>query len=478
MAEKPDMQEFGSTGLRRSGGTVYEEFLVNLRGQRGARVYREMSDNDPTIGSMLYAIDKVITRLEWRVDPFTDDSSDGDAKPEDKENAVFIESCLHDMSDSWDATLSQILSMLIFGYSYHEIVYKTRTGPDANDPSKRSKYTDGKIGWRKLPIRSQETLFRWQIDEKGGIQAMEQTDPSSGGTHIIPIEKALLFRTTSQKNNPEGRSILRNAYRPWFFKRRIEEIEAIGIERDLAGLPVAWVPPEYLSSAATAEQASVLASIQQLVTSIKRNEQEGVIFPLLFDDQGNKQFDLMLLSSGGSRQFDTDKIIQRYDQRMSMSILADFILLGSDRVGSYALGSSKMDLWSMAVDSIAKNIAEVMNQYAIPRLMKLNGMDTTRQPVLTYGEVSHVDLTEVADYISKLATAGVLMPDPKLEDYLRDLAGLPPAEHDGQAYGAPAMPGEGQPPMPGAPADQFAPAPLEDELDLPEGQEALDGDQE
>ena len=247
MAEKPDLQELGSTGLRRSGGTVYEEFLTNLRGTRGTRVYREMSDNDPTIGSMLYAIEKVITRLEWRVDPFSDNSEDGDVNPKDKEVDTFVESCINDMSDSWDSTLSQMLSMLIFGYSYHEIVYKTRSGPDQKDPSKRSKFNDGKIGWRKMPIRSQETLFRWQIDENGGIKAMEQIDPSSGGLHIIPIEKALLFRTTSQKNNPEGRSILRNAYRPWFFKRRIEEIEAVGIERDLAGLPVAYVPPEYLS---------------------------------------------------------------------------------------------------------------------------------------------------------------------------------------------------------------------------------------
>ena len=85
MAERPDLQEFGSTGLRRSGGTVYEEFLVNLRGIRGAKIYREMADNDPTIGSMLFAVEKVITRLEWRVDPFSDDSSDGDVKPEDEE---------------------------------------------------------------------------------------------------------------------------------------------------------------------------------------------------------------------------------------------------------------------------------------------------------------------------------------------------------------------------------------------------------
>jgi len=445
---KPDLTELGSTGLRRSGGTVFEEFLVNLRGIRGAKTYREMADNDPTIGSMLYAIEKVITRLDWRIDPFSDGSEDGQITKEDKEVAVFVESCLNDMSDSWDQTVSQMLSMLIFGFSYHEIVYKVRGG-DVADPKKNSKYNDNRIGWRKMPIRAQETLFRWDIDEDGGIQAMVQVDPSAGGIHTIPIEKALLFRTSSQKNNPEGRSLLRNAYRPYYFKKRIEEIEAIGIERDLAGLPIAYVPPEFLSSTATAEQAAVLATIQNIVTSIKRNEQEGIVMPAMYDDAGHKVFDLVLLSSGGSRQFDTDKIIQRYDQRISMSVLSDFILLGSNRVGTYSLGTSKMDLWSMSVDSIAKNIAEVINQYAIPRLLKLNGMNSSRSPYLSYGEVSHVDLAEISTFVANLAQSGVLVPDPKLEEYLRDLAGLPPAEHDGQNFGMPPMPeGMGVPPAP------------------------------
>ena len=471
MAGKPDYKELGSTGLRRSGGIVFEEFLTNLRGIRGAKIYREMRDNDPTIGSMLFAIEKVITRLEWRVDPYSDNSEDGDITPEDKEAADFIESCINDMSDSWDATLSSILSMLVFGYSYHEIVYKVRGG-DVDDPKKRSKHSDGKIGWRKMPIRAQETLFRWELSEDGGIESMWQVDPATGGTHIIPIEKALLFRTTVNKNNPEGRSILRNAYRPWYFKKRIEELEAIGIERDLAGLPVAYLPPEFMSSGATPEQAAVFTSIQNIVTSIKRNEQEGIVMPAMYDEAGHKMFDLQLLSSGGSRQFDTDKVISRYDQRISMSVLSDFILLGHDRVGSYSLGTSKMDLWSMAVDSIAKNIAEVMNQYAIPRLMKLNGMDTSRPPILTYGEVSHIDLTEISDFVSKLAQAGVLMPDPKLEDYLRDLAGLPPAEHDGQNFGMPPMPNQQQ--------DTQAQGGVEpgEELKVADGTEPLDGDLE
>jgi phage gp29-like protein len=98
-----------------------------------------------------------------------------------------------------------------------------------------------------------------------------------------------------------------------------------------------------------------------------------------------------------------------------------------------------MDLWSMSVDSIAKTIADTVNQHAIPRLLRLNGMDSNRPPTLQYSEVAHIDLTEISDFISKMAAAGVLAPDPTLEDHLRDLAGLPPANHDVDETGVDTM---------------------------------------
>lgn len=422
ISEPNEMTELGTTGLRRSGGFVIDEYLNALRGTRGHRTYREMSDNDPVIGSILFAIEKILLRLEWRVDA-------GEDTEQGKELQEFVDECLHDMSDSWDQTLMSILSMLVHGFSFHEIVYKRRVSPIADDPSKKSKFSDNRIGWRKWSIRSQETLWRWDIDENGGIQGMFQIDPSSyRGEVYIPIEKALLFRPNVTKNNPEGRSLLRNAYRPWFFKKRIEEIEAVGIERDLAGLPVAYVPPEYLAANASASQQAVLSAITNIVQGIKRNEQEGVVFPLMFDDNNNEMFRLSLLSTGGQRQFDTDKIISRYDQRIAMSVLSDFILLGHDRVGSFSLGTSKIDLWTMAVEAIAKSIAEVVNTHAIPRLLNLNGIKAEKLPYLTYGDVAQVELTELGDFIQKLTAAGALTPDEKLEEYLRDIAGLPPME--------------------------------------------------
>jgi hypothetical protein len=413
---RPDFAEIGTSGLRRSGGYINEEFLPNLQGVKGFKVYREMHDNDPVVGAMLYAIDKVITRLEWHIE--------GD----DERTATFVQECLDDMSDSWDATLQNILSMLTYGWSFHEIIYKIRRGR-TGEPRTNSRYSDNRIGWRKWPVRAQETLQEWMIDWNGGIQGMIQMDPSSGrGLARIPIDKALLFRTTTSRNNPEGYSLLRNAYRPWFYKRRIEEIEAIGIERDLAGLPMAYVPPEYLSSTATPAQKQVLQSITEIVQNVKRNEQEGIVFPAAYDESGNRVFDLTLLSASGGRQFDTGSVIQRYDQRIAMSLLSDFLLLGSDRVGSFALGSAKVDLWTLAVDAIAKSIAEVVNYHAIPRLLKLNAMRTDKMPYLTYGQVTSVELSEVADYVNKLATAGVLLPDRDLEAHLRTLADLPDAD--------------------------------------------------
>ena len=70
-----------------------------------------------------------------------------------------------------------------------------------------------------------------------------------------------------------------------------------------------------------------------------------------------------------------------------------------------------------------------MNQYAIPRLLKLNGMNPEVAPYLSYGEVSSVDLNELSNYVQKLIGAGALTPDENLEAYLREQASLPPAEN-------------------------------------------------
>lgn len=428
MVAKPavDLAELGKTGLVRTGGYVYEEFLLELRGNRATKVYKEMSANDPVIAAVLFAVDMLIRQATWRVEP-------ADTTPKAKEVAEFVESCRGDMSMTWEEMISGILSLLVYGWAYTEICYKLRQGPNA-DATKRSKYSDGKIGWRKIPIRAQDTLQEWVFDETGGVQAMIQSSPPDYQIITIPIEKALLFRTQAQKGNPEGRSVLRSCYQPYYFKKRIQEIEAVGIERDLAGLPVAWVPPRILDSNAPAADKAVLTALKQIVANIRRDAQEGVIFPVAYDEAGHKVYDLTLLSTGGSRQFDTDKVIARYDQRIAMTVLADFILLGHEAVGSFALSTSKTRLFSMALQAWANDIAAVFNRYAIPRLTALNGFPEELNPTLEVSEIDTPDLVVLSEFLNKMAGVGMpLFPDEALEAYIRQAAKLPEKSEEARA---------------------------------------------
>nr|DAQ63764.1 MAG TPA: Portal protein [Caudoviricetes sp.] len=113
-------KEIGRIGQRRYGGTIYEEFLHELRGTRGIEVYREMSENDDVVGAILFAIEMLVRQCDWNVEP-------GGDTAKDKEAAEFVESCMHDMQDTWTDTISEILSFLTYGWSFHEIVYKRRT---------------------------------------------------------------------------------------------------------------------------------------------------------------------------------------------------------------------------------------------------------------------------------------------------------------------------------------------------------------
>jgi len=419
MTKKIRYTELGATGLRRAGGFVLEEFLPQLQGIKARQAFREMSDNDPVIGGILLAFNEVIQRLDWHI------QQPEEATAEEMAAYEFIESAFHDTEEPWDATLSSILSMLIYGWSVHEIVYKIRGGK-SKDPMYNSKFADGKIGWRKFAIRSQDSFFEWNFGKHGEIEGMVQSDIATG-MHYIPANKWLLFRTSEWKNDPEGISMLRKAYTSWYYKKRIQEIEAIGIERDLAGLPVVYAPSEWFAADSDEATLSSLRAVQNMVTQIKRNESEGVVIPYITDEAGNKVLTLELLSSGGSRSFDTGAIIDRYNKMIATSMLADFVLLGQGSVGSFALGAQKLESWQMIVESIAKSISEVFNKYAIDKLLDLNGMTCQYPPRLVFGNVANADLSVLAPYIRTLADSGILtMDDSDLEQWAREQADMPP----------------------------------------------------
>jgi len=464
MADEPTAEtvpflDLGISGVARYGAVsrVYEEFLRELQGPAGMKLYREQASNCPVTGAILYAIQHLARGTTARIDP----ANRKGANPQDAMRVADRVSgaLFDDLETTWPDTLSEILSMCVFGWSLMEVSWKRCHGleprnqapyagllppEDVTGPTGQgepppaftpSKFDDGWMTWKSWGLRSQETLFMWEWDDNSRATVMQQMAPPDYKIRRIPIKKCLHFRTQVSKNNPEGVSLLRSSMPSYLMKKNIQWVEGVGIERDLAGYPVfqvkepdpnkRWVPPD-IWNPNDANAVRVLTQLKTMARSVKRDDQEGMVLPWWID--------FKLMGSGGSRKssFDTNEIITRYEQRILMSLLADFIMIGHDSVGSKALGETKTDLFTHALRSILNIVASTINRFAIPEMLRFNGVPQELCPTLVFGDVESVTLTELGAYVRDLSGAGMpLFPDGDLENFLRDAAKMPNTDPNG-----------------------------------------------
>ena len=390
----------------RNGQIRADEFLPELRGKKAVRKYREMRDNDSTIGAVMYSVEQILRDVDLDVKPANDSE-------EAKREAEFVKSVLDDMDHTLDDHVAEALSFLSYGFAWFEVVYKRRVGPTQRSDKKRSKHTDGRIGVRKIASRAPWTLNKFDVDQKtGDVLGIEQSVGLMNGRNYIPVNKSLYYRTTSLNGDASGRSILRNAYTSYEYLNNLQAIEAIAVERELAGIPVARIPAEYLSGDASAAQSGFVNNLQQILRDVKFNEQGYIILPSdTYPDKDGaptniRLVDVELMSSNGSRNIDIDPIVRRYQHDIARSVLSEFLLLGSQG-GSYALSKSKTDLFLRALESYIQAIVDVLNKQLVERLWELNGLNYDNMPKIVAGDVAPHDLREIAAFLRNLNGANI-----------------------------------------------------------------------
>lgn len=419
--------ELGLSGLRRFSGRVDDEYDRVFKSlNKRIQLYREMGD-DPIVAAVLQAIKMIIRRVSWYAEPGGESAADGEA-------TEFVNTCMDDMSQSWSDTIDQALGCIQYGFYPAELVYKKRQGEREEGGSK---YDDGRIGWRKWVFMAPESLApgnEWIFDDYGGVQGLTQQAPPLYRNVTLPIEKVILFRTTVEKGNPEGRALLRAMYIPWYYKKNLEEIEAISAERMGTGFPVIYLGSGTGRAGTTGDD---LDTAKNMVVNVRVDEQMGLVFPYpklgLGREGEGVLFELISPPSRGAVDF--DKTIIRHEQRMAMVGLAQFIHLGMNQVGARALGDTQTDFFTMAVAGWVTMFTDTIQRYAIDRLMRFNHFPgLTANPVLKHENVEQTNILDVVEYVNKAVGAQVLTPTPQLEEYLLDLADLPKPDNLEELY--------------------------------------------
>lgn len=413
-----------------NGNIRADEFLRELKGREAIKKFREMRDNDSTVGAVMFAIEQMLRDVEINVKAV----DDSEAAQKEKE---FVESILEDMEHTLDDHIAEALSFLSYGFSWFEVVYKRREGLGQN-PKKKSKHSDGRMGVRKLACRSPWTIDRFDVEHKtGDILGIYQSTGYGQGKNYIPSRKSVYYRTTTINGDPSGRSILRNAYTSYQYLNNMQSIEAVGVERELAGIPVARVPAEYLSPDATEGQIAFRNELQSILRDVKFNDQGYIILPSdTYPDKdgaptGERLVDVELMSSSGTRNIDIDPIIRRYKDSIADSVLSTVIFLGSKEGGSYALSKSSTDLFLRGLESFITQVVDVLNKQLIEPLWELNSLNPDLMPKLVAGDVAPHDLKELGAYLRNLNGANINLADqPEIVDALLHNAELPKLDRE------------------------------------------------
>jgi hypothetical protein len=408
-------------------GYILDEQLPELTGKKAINVYREMGETDPICHALIYIVRMFFRSSTWYV------AENSEEEP-DMEAAEFLDGCMNDMTDSWQEFLAEVSSMAQYGHSVFEITYKKRNGKLKGNEKESSKFDDGNIGWQSISPRAQETIWHWVFaPDSADILGLVQLSPPYYRLTFIPNEKLLLFKTEPNRANPEGRSLLRPAYTAWYTRKKLNEIRCIGADRGVAGIPMLWLPPNITNPDPADDAAkSALRAYEQMAQEIRIDSRAAIIMPLAYDENGNKLYDIELLTTDGYHTEGISEIVQEKSMEILQSAMAEFSALGTKSVGSFALSSDKTNNFIKAISTFLDVVEAVLNNKAVPRLFELNPkFKVEKLPQLKHKPLQDIDLNTIANMIKALAPAGMdLFPDLKVENVLREAMGLPPKSQE------------------------------------------------
>jgi hypothetical protein len=387
--KKPSTDELGASGATAFGGALSEdEYNADLRGSAGRTIYDKMRRSDARVKFALAVCELPIRAASWNIEPASEDKRD-------LEIAEALEANIFNMTITWDSFLHHVMLMHPFGFSIFEKVWEI---------------VDGQVRYRKLAPRLPRTLSQWQLDETGGLRGIKQFAWRSNSYQYIeiPVEKLLVFTNEKEGSNFEGVSILRSAYKHWYYKDNLYRIDGIAAERHAVGVPKFKTPAKPDKDAADAIDAMGQRLYAQEQMYIRLGE----------------GYDMTIEGLTGQIR-DISPSISHHDKKISEAVLADFVDLGGGDAGSWALSKDKSSFFLMALKATATNICDTFNAYAVKPWVDYNYADVAEYPKLKCGNLETREVVNFAQAVTNLLNSGGITGGAEIDEALRDMLNLP-----------------------------------------------------
>lgn len=376
--------------------------------QQANKVYQKMLRGDSQTRTTIRACTIPILGADWFIEPGGEEQDDDDA-------AMWVHYNLFTgMSITWTRVLEHVVKFMPYGHSAMEKVYEERDWR----PNAPNRNTRRYLALRKLMPLPSPSIKEFQYDTHGGPRGLVQTiyDPSDPKRIKfedvdIPIEKLILFTFDQDGGNLEGNSLIRTAYKHWYYKENFYKIDGVQKERHGIGVPYAKLPPGY--------NEKDLDFAAEMLSNIRVNERSYLMEPPGWEF-GFKEVP--------GQQVDALESAQHHDIMIARNVLVQFINMGQGQgaggaSGARATSGTMLDMFLKSLRHVANLIADYFNTYLIPQLVGYNFEVDTLPTLKIRGIGERRDLQMFAAALNNIKD--YLTIDDETERWLREEFDMP-----------------------------------------------------
>ena len=410
--------------LGTKGNKIYSGYISSneksskLQGTEKYTTYQNILANTSIAAAGTRFFLNLVAKAEWKYQ-FADDNDK--AKYEDRLYKVWS-SC----GTPWHRIVRRTAMYRFHGFSFQEWTAK--------------QLDDGTIGYLDIQSRPQFTIEQWNVDpDTGFVNSVGQRNPQTGALIELPRNKMIYAIDDCMSDSPEGMGIFRHIVNSANRLTAYENLEGIGFETDLRGIPIGRAPLLRLKhqlevgNITQSEYDSALSGLDAFLQNhIKGNQTSLMLDSATYTNSdesesisGVKMYDMELLQGSSNSQDAAAKAIERLNYEIARVLGVEGLLVGGSGAGSQALSRDKSSNLFLLVDSTLKELSEIYeNDYLVP-LWKMNGWDMNDIPEMKTESIQFRDVTAMTQALSGMAQAGaVLAPDDPAINEMRDLMGL------------------------------------------------------
>lgn len=305
------------------------------------------------------------------------------------------------MERTWKDFLREAMAHLDFGFYCFELIWEKR---------------DSKIYLKDLAPRIPSSIQRWKLrDGRFGIVQLLRTDEVKQYEAEIPADKLLILTNEKEGDDVTGQSILRSAYKHYYYKNGLYSIASIAAERYGVGIPVVKLP----DNSGDAERTKA----EEMAQNISSNERSFAVLPHGFEFE-------IKTPSGNPQGQAIESQVQHHNTQILMSVLATFLGLSSGDGGSFALSRDQSSFFLNVCTDVIKYMEEQIEKQVIKRLVDLNFGVQQVYPQLMHTPLGETDYQEFSGTLAALVSSNLIDVTPDMKQHVHSVFNLPAIPQD------------------------------------------------